>query len=121
MIPVAYSAALYAITAAAYAVLFLLLLLSRRVSRTRSVLLAACAGTGTSAIAIAAGLNIALGPSGAVIELACTGTWCLFVLHLTRKQLAGTASLNGLISGCGVLIGCAVVGFDFFLPVAVRA
>jgi putative PEP-CTERM system histidine kinase len=119
--PTVYRAALFATTAAAYTVLFVLLLLSRRASRTRSVLLAACAGTGGSAIAIAAGFNSALGPFGAVMELACTGTWCLFVLHLTRKQLAGASTLIGLISGCGILIGSAVLGFDFFPTDAVRA
>jgi putative PEP-CTERM system histidine kinase len=108
-----YKVVLFAITGAAYAFLLVLLLLSRRANKTRTMLIAACAATAGSATAIAAGWTGMFGPSGAATELAISGGWCAFVLHLVRKQMARGFGASGFIAGCGVLIALSILGFAF--------
>src|SRR5947208_8220335 len=97
-----YSEALFAANAAAYAALLVLLFLPGRTkrSRTRTLLVAACVGTGGSAAAIAAGWTNAFGPSGAITELASLGGWCAFVLHLLHKQTQDEKHGLGLVALC---------------------
>jgi putative PEP-CTERM system histidine kinase len=106
----AYSDILFALAAGAYSFLFLLILLSPRAGATRVLLAGACALTATSAAATAAGYG-GLNLSGAVLELAYSGSWCGFALHLLYKQMKGAGLTLLTVCGCGALIGLAIVGF----------
>jgi putative PEP-CTERM system histidine kinase len=108
----AYNDILFAIEGGAYGALFLLILLSPRAGATRTLLALACAITAGSAAAVAAGWG-GLRPSGAILELARTGSWCGFALHLLRKQIAKDALTFQLLFACGVLIGMAILGCSF--------
>jgi putative PEP-CTERM system histidine kinase len=73
----------------------------------------ACVATGGSAAAVAVGWTSALGPSGAVAELASSGGWCVFVLHLLHKQRMNDPRGLRLVGACGIAIGISIVGFAF--------
>jgi putative PEP-CTERM system histidine kinase len=111
-----YTLVLFTTTAVAYALLLVLLLLSRRANSTRTMLVAACAATAGSAVAAAAGWANVLGPSGAVVELASSGSWCAFVLHLLRKQMPRDFGSFTLVSGCGIVIALSILGFALLEP-----
>jgi putative PEP-CTERM system histidine kinase len=111
----AYNGVLFAIAGGAYSFLFLLILLSPRAGATRALLACACAITAGSAAANAMGWG-GLRPSGAVLELAYTGSWCGFTLHLLRRQTAADPPVFRLVSACGVLLGAAILGFALWPP-----
>jgi putative PEP-CTERM system histidine kinase len=111
-----YSEILFATAAGAYAFLLLLLLISPGSGFTRALLAAALAITSGSAAVIAAKWNVVLGPSSAIIELARTGSWCGFVLHLLYKQRATDSRVLLLMSGCGVLLALGILMFALFPP-----
>jgi len=111
-----YTGALFATSAAAYAVLLVLLLISGRANQTLTLLVAACAATGGSAAAVAGGWTSVLGPTGAIAELASSGGWCVFILYLLHKQRQRDARGLRLVGACGVMIGISIVGFAFFVP-----
>jgi len=107
---------LFAASAAAYAGLLLLLLLSGWASRTRLFLVAACALTSGSAATLALGSTSILGPSGALAELALLGSWCGFILYLLRKHRQNDVYTIRLITGCGIVLGISVFGFALLAP-----
>jgi putative PEP-CTERM system histidine kinase len=115
-----YTEALFAASAAAYGALLVLLLVSGRANRTRTLLVAACAATGGSAVAVAAGWTTVLGPSGAIAELASTGGWCAFAFHLLHKQRLNDTRGLRLVGACGIAIGISILGFAFLSPHPLR-
>lgn len=106
----AYNDLLFALAAVAYGFLLLLILLSPRAGTTRVLLAAACALTAIAAAAEAAGWG-GLNPRGAVLELAYSGSWCGFLLHLLRKQLKPARRSLRPVTLCGLMIAIAVLGF----------
>lgn len=106
----AYDGVLFAVAAGAFGFLLLLILLSPRASVTRVLLAAACAVTAASAAGMAMGWG-GLHPAGAALTLAFIGSWCAFVLHLLRRQMAEDASSFWAIAAGGVVIGVAVLVF----------
>lgn len=109
----AYNDLLFVIAAGVYGFLFLLILLSPRTGATRVLLAGACALTAGAAVAGAVGWG-GLRPSGAFLELAYTGGWCGFALHLLSKQMKADVRSVRLIAASGVLIGAAIIGFAFW-------
>src|SRR5436189_1019022 len=86
-------AILFALTATAYTVLFVLLVLSKKANRTRTALLIACAGTIAAAVCLTIGRMHIFGLSGALVELAMSGGWWLFILPLIGRQLVRTTAI----------------------------
>src|SRR5437762_6500414 len=110
-----YTQAIFAVGAAVYGALLVLLLLSGRANRARVFLIAASAASGAWAAAIATGRVGVLGLPGAVAELACSGPWCAFILCLLYRQGQRPRDLHLAASG-GILVGIAILGFAFFEP-----
>ncbi|HZU91460.1 MAG TPA: XrtA/PEP-CTERM system histidine kinase PrsK [Stellaceae bacterium] len=108
MISATLGVALYAAAGAAYAFLLLLLVLSRRASRTRTVLAAACAATALWAGASALGWGFGFGLCASFVELLGIGAWCVFLLHLLRRQAAGDPRSFRVLAGCGVAVALAL-------------
>jgi putative PEP-CTERM system histidine kinase len=108
----AYNDFLFAIAAAAYGFLSLLIILSPRAGATRLLLAGACVLTAGSAAAAAAGGG-GLSPTGAFLDLAYSGSWCGFLLHLLHRQVKSAAVGLRLVTVCGVLIAIALFGFAF--------
>src|SRR5580704_8172475 len=102
---VAFDAVLFSIAAGAYSVLLVLVLLSRQRSAARTFLVIACAMTVASATAVATGWSGPSGPSGALVEFAGSGGWCVFVLYLVQRRIAADRSLSVLLCGCAILVG----------------
>jgi putative PEP-CTERM system histidine kinase len=105
-----YNGILFAVTACVYSFLFLLILLSPRAGVTRVLLAGACVLSAGSAVATAAGWS-GLRPTGALVELAYSGSWCGFMLHLLRRQMKADVLTLRAVSAGGVLVGLAVLGF----------
>lgn len=103
--------ALYAGAGAAYGLLFVLLLVSKRPSGTRTVLAVACAATVAWAGAAAFGLATGGGIVGSLLEIVGMGVWCAFLLHLLRRQMPQKRRWLRVVEGCGVLIALAVLAF----------
>jgi putative PEP-CTERM system histidine kinase len=99
-----------------YAFLLLLLFISPGSGFTRALLAAAFVITSGSAAVIAAKWNLVLSPGGTIIELARTGSWCGFVLHLLHKQRATEIRVLMLMSGCGVFLALGILTFALLLP-----
>lgn len=104
--------ALYAAAGAAYGFLLLLLLISKRASRTRAALAAACATTMAVAAADALGWGFGFGIGGSLAELAGTGAWCAFLVHLLRRQAAGDPRSFRVFVLCGTALALGVLGLS---------
>src|SRR5437763_10039465 len=100
-----YEVALFAIAAAGYALLSVLLWLSGRPNRTRTGLIFACVATALASITIAMGWGHPLRTGGAIAELGSSAAWYAFALHLLHKQFHGKAAPVRLLSWCGLVIG----------------
>ena len=114
----AYSAP-FAFAAVAHCFLFLLLLVSARTSRTSSPLLCACATTAAATVALCLGLGNVFGVTGAVIELALTGSWCAFAIWLLQQQGFNRAYFVRIISATALLCAALNVGSAIFLEESV--
>lgn len=110
-----YRAVLFAITAAAYTFLLVLLLVSKNSNRTRTTLVTACVGTVGWALAIATGFGSELGLAGAIPELASTGMWCVFALHIIRRQVSEKIRLTSSLIVCGSVICVLILSFAVLL------
>src|SRR5260221_4456014 len=108
--------ALFTAAAVAYSFLFALLLLSGRANTIRGLLICVCASTAGAATAVAFGFYNVLGLSGAIIELATTGSWCAFVLYLLYER--GPKKSQTFIAIClvAVLAVLTSLGSAIFLP-----
>jgi putative PEP-CTERM system histidine kinase len=111
----AYNEILFAVAGCANAFLLLLLALSPRPSATRAVLAGVCAATAAAAAAMAAGWG-GLQLGGAIIYLAGTGSWCAFIFHLLRRQMADKPLTFVMVSAVGALMGAAVLGLSPLIP-----
>jgi putative PEP-CTERM system histidine kinase len=101
----------YALAGAGFGVLLILLLLSKRSSRTRTLLAAACGATAVWAGAVALGWGEGGGFVPSLVEIAGTGPWCAFILHLLGKQMPKQRRSLLLLEGCGIVIVLAVLAF----------
>jgi putative PEP-CTERM system histidine kinase len=115
-----YTQAIFAVAAIVYGALLVLLLLSGRANLARALLVAACATSGGWAAAIATGWVGILGPSGAIAELACSGPWCAFILHLLYRQGQRPRGIHLAATG-GILVGITILGLAFFEPASPNA
>lgn len=101
---------LYAATAAAYALLGSLLVMSPQGGAVRALLGIGCAATVLWATAGAIGLapqNTLLSNS---IELLQAGSWCALLIYLLQRQFADRRRAAGLIGGMAAIVGFAVAG-----------
>jgi len=103
--------ALFGAVALTYAVLLILLLLSRRPSTTRTLLAGACAVTVCSCTAGAFGWSNATTSSGGLIEFISTGSWVVFILYLLKRHLFAKPRLFHLLWCAGIPIVLASVAF----------
>src|SRR5438270_1508860 len=114
-----YTEAIFAVCAAVYGALLVLLFLSGRANATRIFLIAACAASGVWAAAIATGLAGIPGPPGAIAERVCLGPWCGFILHLLYREGHRSDRLHLAPIG-GVLLGMVIFGLAFLEPTLPR-